>query len=401
MNTKLPGTTIKFSVLAIGAALAMSTAGTVAEETQPAFLKDAKTELTFRYRYEGVDQDGIDNNASANTLRTRLKWTSGKQNNINAVLEFDDLRSIGSERYNSTSNGNTTFPVVADPEGTEVNQAFLQYDNGGFTARAGRQGIILDDQRFVGTVGWRQNEQTFDALRLQYKQDNFNIDYSYVGNVNRIFGPDGPKADLEGNVQLLNAGLAINKQHKLVAFNYLLDFDDAAALSSNSWGLRYNGTFGPVNLTASYARQSDAADNPVSYDADYMLLEVGTKVQNVTLKAGYEVLGSDDGIAAFTTPLATLHKFQGFADKFLATPKNGVQDLYFMAATKVSGVTLKLFYHQLESDHGSVDYGSEWDAVVAYPVNKRFTTLLKYANYSADDHASDTQKIWLQLQYKL
>ena len=43
---------------------------------------------------------------------------------------------------------------------------------------------------------------------------------------------------------------------------------------------------------------------------------------------GYEVLGADDGAAltSFQTPLATLHKFQGWADKFLTTPPNGIRE---------------------------------------------------------------------------
>ena len=65
--------------------------------------------------------------------------------------------------YNSTTNGKTTYPAVADPETYEINR--LQLTNTRIpmtTVTLGRQRIVLDDQRFVGNVGWRQNEQTFD-----------------------------------------------------------------------------------------------------------------------------------------------------------------------------------------------------------------------------------------------
>ena len=48
--------------------------------------------------------------------------------------------------------------------------------------------------------------------------------------------------------------------------------------------------------------------------------------------------GADKGapFTSFQTLLATLHKFQGWADKFLTTPPNGIRDLYGSA-----GYTLK------------------------------------------------------------
>ena len=35
-----------------------------------------------------------------------------------------------------------------------------------------------------------------------------------------------------------------------------------------------------------------------------------------------------NGTIGFSTPLATLHKFQGFADVFLTTPASGITDAY-------------------------------------------------------------------------
>jgi len=375
------------------------------EPTQSSTLEkmmaDSTTKINLRYRFEGVDQNGFDKDAKANTVRTRINWTSGTIGHLNATLEFDDLHAIGSEHYNSTNNGNSSYPVVADPEGTEVNQAYLRYKKDHLVATGGRQRINLGDQRFVGGVGWRQNEQTFDAARLEYKSGIFSVDYSYANNVNRIFGPEGDKADLKGDVHLLNGSLYISPEHTFTAFGYGLNFDNNASLSSNTYGLRYSGNFKTVKLLASYAQQSETGHNSVGYDADYSLLQVSGKAGSFGLKAGVEVMGSDKGVKAFTTPLATLHKFQGFADKFLNTPANGVQDTYLGASTKAGPVVLKLAYHDFQSDEGGDKLGSEWDAAAIYPINKNVKALIKYANYSADTHASDTQKLWFQLQLSL
>ena len=119
----------------------------------------------------------------------------------------------------------------------------------------------------------------------------------------------------------------------------------------------------------------------------------------VTLLGGLEVLGSDDGNVAFGTPLATLHKFQGFADKFLGTPSNGVEDIYITAKTKVNGIKLAATFHDLSSDEGSIDYGTEIDLVAAYKVNS-YNFLVKFSSYNADELGTDTNKLWLQVATK-
>jgi hypothetical protein len=275
-----------------------------------------------------------------------------------------------------------------------VNQGFIKYNNDKFTAKLGRQRINHDGQRFVGGVGWRQNEQTYDGLRLQYQATKgLLIDYTYVNNVNNIFAKN-----VGGDLHLTNVGYKINKNHKITGFNYLLDYKNASN-STNTFGALYKGTFGPVFVNASYATQSDYGDNTASFTAEYLNAEVGTKFSGVTVLGGYELLGSDNGVA-FSTPLATKHKFNGWADKFLGTPADGLADVYLTVKGAVSGVKLTATYHDFSSDVNGRDYGSEIDLAAAYKVNSTYSVLLKYAGYSADEVSVDTNKIWLQLGAK-
>lgn len=363
-------------------------------------VQDGKTSIMLRYRYEGVDQDGIAEDASASTLKTRLTWQSGKLGSFSAKIEVDDVTRIFDDNYNSTANGQVQYPVVADPEGTDINQAFLKYSSDKFDMTAGRQRVVHNDQRFVGGVAWRQNEQTYDGYRFEVKaSDKLKLDYSYIFNVNRIFGPSGARADLHGNFHLFNGNYAIDKAHNIAFFGYALDFDTAHAASSNTFGLRYTGNFNNINLIASYATQSDAADNPTDYSTDYYNLEVGGKFDKFSIGAGYEVLGSDNGVG-FSTPLATLHKFQGFNDKFLGTPGTGVEDFYLKAGVNLGDWGLKAIYHNFEAETGGADLGSEIDLVASYKVNKHLSALLKFSSYDADTHGTDTDKLWFMLTAK-
>jgi len=358
-------------------------------------LEESKVNVSFRAREEYVDQDGIDDAANALTIKSRMTIKTGSYSNFSFGLEVDNVSALV-ENYNSTQNGETDYPVVADPTGTDVNQGYLQYKNNNFTAVAGRQRILHNNQRFVGGVGWRQNEQTYDGVRLQYNANALSVDYSFVHNINNI-----KTQNVTGDFHLANLGYKINKDHKVSAFTYLLDYnaDANAGKSTSTYGALYNGNFGPVFVNASLASQSDAGDNANSFTASYINAEVGGKVGPVTVLGGYEVLGSDNGVA-FSTPLATLHKFQGFADKFLGTPGEGVQDIYVTVKGKVSDVKLSATYHDLSADVGGQSWGSEIDLVAAYKVNKNYSVLAKFASYSADDHSSDTNKLWLQLAAK-
>jgi hypothetical protein len=195
-------------------------------------VTEGKVNFDFRYRYEFVDQDGIDKDAGASTLRSRLTYQSAELRGISFLAEFDNVSVIGSERYNSTENGKTQYPVVADPKGTDINQAFIKYTGDSFDGTYGRQRILHDGQRFVGGVAWRQNEQTYDGFRADWKPTNtLKLDYSYVYNVNRIFGPDdgANPANLHGNNHFVYVDYAIAEGHKIAGFSYLLDFDSQGA----------------------------------------------------------------------------------------------------------------------------------------------------------------------------
>ena len=400
-TTNKPQSTLKLAVLAsaISIALIPNVQATTVDSTVDKVAKaisDSTVNVNLRYRVESVDQDGIDNNATASTLRSRLTWASAPINKLSVNVEVDNVTALFVDDYNSTNNGKAQYPVVADPEGTDLNQANIKYAGEKLTFIGGRQRITHNNQRFVGGVAWRQNEQTYDAARFVYKASNaLTFDYSYVFNVNRIFGPtDGAQvADWHGNFHLVNATFKQSKAHQFNAFAYLLDNEVALGNSTNTYGVDYKGTFGPVTANLSYATQSDAYDSTKDFTADYYKAELSGKVGKISLKAGYEVLGSDNGVG-FSTPLATLHKFQGFADKFLGTPANGIEDIYVGASTKVGGVKLAATYHDFSAEAGSKSYGSEIDLVAAYAFNKHTSGLLKFAAYDADELGTDTTKLW-------
>jgi hypothetical protein len=376
---------------------------------------EGKFNVAFRYRFENVDEEPFTEEANASTLRTRLTYTTANWRGLGALIEMDDLRSVGDDNYNSTRNGETQRPIVADPEATDLNQMALKYtglENAEIVV--GRQRILRGNERFVGPVGWRQNEQTMDSASIGYKfGDRLQAWYGYVSQVNRVFGPDdgAPPADLTGNTHLADVSYAFGAAAKLTAYGYFLDFEEAPALSSQTLGARLAGDIAlgsewALPYALEYATQQDYGDNTADYDTEYYLAEAGVRWQKLTARLSYEVLGADD-TGAFQTPLATLHAFQGWADKFLATPASGIRDEYLRFAYKPAmtgpfeAIDFAAVYHVFDADFGPASYGDEFDLQVSARVS-RVTLILKYATYTAESLPyTDTDKIWFSMDYAL
>lgn len=384
-----------------------STQPLFAEETIADTISAGDTKLNFRLRYEDVKQGAPANSdGDALTLRSRFTYTTGNISGFSAQFEADNVSAFDNDSYNSTINGATMNSVIADPKGTEINQVWLQYQNWNTKFKYGRQRILLDNQRFVGGVGFRQNEQTYDGFSITNRAlKDTALFYARINNVNRIFGGNSAVGDHDSRTDLANAKYTGWEAGSITAYAYLIDNKDFARFSTDTYGVRFSGrqksdalAFG-YNLE--YATQQESSNNTLAYSANYFLIEGSLGISGVKLALGVEQLGSDNGVASFITPLATLHKFQGWSDQFLATPPEGVTDLYFTIGGKLQGANLSIVFHDLKSDvdnaAGQDNLGREVGFVAAKKIGS-YGLSLKYADYHAGDSTFskvDTRKLWL------
>ncbi len=366
-----------------------------------------KLTLDSRLRMEHVDDDAAAAKARALTWRNRIGYRSAPWQGITLFAEIEDIRALN-DHYNSTANGRTRYATVADPEGSEWNQAYLSWDSGqGTQLVAGRQRIVFDNQRFFGNVGWRQNEQTFDALSAsQAFGDRLKLRYAYLAEAKRVFGDHHPNPQLAGydlDAHLLNLAHA-TAWGNLSGYGYFVANQDLPLTSTRTLGVRFAGARAlneswKLVYTAEHAEQDNWRNAPAAIDAHYSLLELGATYGAYSAKLSHERL-SGDGASAFQTPFATLHAFNGWADRFLTTPADGLVDTYLSAAGPVGPAQWAIIYHDYQADRGGRDYGDEWNAQLSYPFKERFTALLKWADYRSAGFARDSQKLWLSIEYR-
>lgn len=388
-------------VATMGSTLSASAADTVKEA-----FTDGTIIFNARARYEHVDQDGFDDDATANTLRVRAGFETADYKGFKILVEGEHVERL-SGKHDDTING-MDRPTIADPQGTEVNRIQLTYTGiPKTTITGGRQRINLGNQRFVGAVGWRQNEQTFDAIRFDNSAiKDVKTTYIYMFNVNRINGEYHPTAgDLKLKGHVFEADYTGLSFGTLKGYFHSFDFTDAPDSSTRTFGARFSGQQGvgedvTIHYAAEFAHQTDAADNPGNYNADYYVLEGAVSWNGLKGTVGYEVLGGSD-VAGFATPLATLHKWQGWADVFLNTPDTGIEDFYlslgYNNANILKGLNATATWHDFSSEKSFGSYGSEIDLAVNLKVHDMLSVGVKFADYNAKGFSGDRKKIWFSL----
>lgn len=402
LNTQL-------TVVAASLGLFVIAPSVMAEDAFFEALTGGKVSFSARARYESVEQDNGRQDADAYTLRTTLGYKTGAFHGFSAFAEVEDVSDIGGDDYWDKADPDNNYSVVADPDDTEINQAYLQYNGFDTEFKFGRQEITYRGapfHRFIGTVLWRQNHQSFDGLTLSNTSiADTEVNYAYINKRHTITG--GTQEMDSHLVNIKYKGLPFGT---LEGYGYFLEFEEAPTSSSKTLGLRFSGAKAvsedvKVIYTAEYAKQDDYKDGTME-GQNYYLGELGAKYKGWLAKFSYE-MQQGDGTDAFTTPLGTNHAFQGWADVFLntknATGGRGLEDMYFTVVGKVLGAKVVAVYHDFETDQDGLDAGEEFDILAQKTFKEHYTVGVKYSDYDAGDAALnlvDTEKFWLYGQIK-
>lgn len=405
-----------------------------AEPTLIGQIMAGKPILEIRARYEHDDQTKtatLRNNAEGTTVRTRLGWETAAYRNVKALVEIDDVRRVGPEHFAITTNGaavplngadKARYPAINDPDVTELNRAQLVWTpNKVLAVTAGRQRIQLDDQRFIGASGWRQDEQTYDALRGDLSLGRFKGIYVYVSHINRTLGE---RRDWDSDSHFLNLGWTASDALKVVGFVYALDTSDSPINTSLTKGVRASGKAkaGPYGLAynGTFVHQSDYHGATADYGLDYYGWDLSASRDIYTVKFGFDAL-EGNGVRGFGAPLSAAHTFNGWADAWSSAGGNksfaeGLNDANLTVNVKprvksrwFSKPELMVRYHDFESRRTGGELGHEWNMLMSAALTPKISAQWKYADFervksvpvgTLAPPASRT-KMWFTLEYKL
>jgi hypothetical protein len=365
--------------------------------------------IDIRARYEFADVDGFDP-SHALTTRERLGLKTTEWNGFSALLEGEFSQAVIDD-YNGGAPGADPYDprnsLIADPQTNELNQGYLQYSGYDTVGRVGRQRLIYDNAAFIGNVGWRQNEQTYDAISLSNQSlDGLTLNYAYVNQVNRIFGSEADGApSLNPNVQDVGADLhLINLSYTglsgvtLGGYAYLMDFDEIKGWNNDTFGLSAKSDVAGFTLYGELAWQDDAGPRN-NDEAWYAHATVTRAFGKQSLTAGVEFLD-----AGFQTPLATLHAFNGYADVFVpgrtAGTHGGLTDVYIAHTLPVCwGMKWINALHAFGDNALATDRGWEYDSVLSKKFDDHFTAIVKLAHFETEDKLPTTTRVSMEVNY--
>ena len=368
----------------------------------------------FRYKYESVDEEARPRNGVSNSVRMRLGYQTPEWNNLYGFGEVETVRQIGPSHYDDGLNGRTSFGRISDPQMNGINQLYIHYKYDDDTSiRLGRQVLVLDNQRFVGTSKSRQNDPTQDALLVKLGiTEDVSLSYAHSIAYRRYSGSRSTAGTYEGSMNLVNLRYSAPYDIALVGYGYWLDFDGVTAeenLSSRTHGLRL--TWEPKGdgwhpiATAEFARQSDYGHSALSYDENYSLFDLGGRYNDIKAVVSLERLGGQ-GVTAMQTPIGAAHALTGYTDRFSTIPANGLRDLRVTVTVPYKlpwegqSVEFTGQLHDFKSDDGDIDYGQEVGVNLTYKPVKDHAVSVKYGAYEAENFSSDTNKLILTYDYK-
>lgn len=372
----------------------------------------------IRYLHESVNQKGIGKQGDANTVRTRVGYETAKFNDLSALIEFENVKRIGGEAYNDSTNGKAQYPTTPDPNSNVLNRLYVNYSGIDKTnITAGRQAISLDNQRFVGGIAWRQNDQTMDAIAVKTKLiKNSEIFYAHANQVNRVFGNQSKVGTWNNNnIDLMNVAVTPIEQVKVIGYSYLLDIPDNTASSSATYGLRTEAKHkfsdrlsSAVNLE--YAYQRGYAGSPNNNVFNYFMAEPSLTCGQWTVKGMYESI-QGNGSTTMQFGLGTNHAFNGWVDKFYVatSPANGLIDsnatlqyAFKSDMNWLNGAKTFIRYHKFRAENKTrnMDYGSEVDYFFEKSFKNNFTVGVQAGKYRAKSLYTNTVKIMPYMSYK-
>lgn len=411
-----------------------------AEEALPEYtfidsIKTGTNMTNFRLRYEHVDQDTLPEDAEGLTLRSLIGWQTAPYKNFSFGVQLIDVSKLvddyNDRALNRSQPGMADYPNIVDPDNTDINQLYVDWTGIRNTKfRLGRQSVKLDNVRFVGNIEFRQVMQVFDGIAVENKSiANTEIYLAHFDRVKQI------NTKLRsGDFDIVNVKYRLSPTESLTGYGYFSNFNDLGYIipsglaatpvaaenvdaSHKTFGLRLDGAR-KINdewkglYTAEYAKQDDYSGGDDRIDAHYYRLGAGAGYKSWFLRFDHETLSSNDSLYGFQTPFGTNHLFQGWADVFLVTPRQGIKDNFLTFGGKpVESVTLYGEYHVIKSDEdfatfggGMGDtYGKELDLAATYTWNKHLWFKAEYANFKEDDRGvvrrPDVEKVWLTMMY--
>ncbi|MCG8579029.1 MAG: alginate export family protein [Bacteroidales bacterium] len=352
--------------------------------------------------------------------RTRLNLDF-KNEDFAVGVVMQDVRNWGQESQ-LTSNGNNVV---------YLHQAWAEwFIDPKFSLKAGRQQLVYDDHRMLGSVGWAQQARSHDVALLKYTGDvKVHLGLAYHNsslNSNIYLGPDAYKAMQYLWVNHKNDSYSASFLLMNLARPYWKVVDiEQKTNNTTTIGTHLKTTLGGVKLAGNLYYQF--GENPSVDGADISAFNVSIDAtaalsDKVNVGGGYELLSGTDQEGAdknnsFNPFFGTNHKFNGLMDYFFVgnhINNVGLHDIYVKANAKPGKVKFNAAIHFFsahgEMTSGNQGLGTEVDLFCGYSHKGKVQLDFGYSHMFAGDGLYEVKGVenndagnswaWVMLTFK-
>ncbi len=375
----------------------------------------ASIDLGGSLRLRGVTVDNKDRTSGTSGVgfieqRTRVNVNAKVDDKTRVFIQLQDSRDWGEEGATATT-GN-------DAEAIDLSQGYIEFSDvvgQPLKVRVGRQALAYGEHRLVGSFEWSNNARRFDALKVMYSHEVFDVDAWYSKLDENRDGSMGSDSDFNGIYGTIKA--IPNNTVDLYVLNDRMSNSSTGAnvfdKDEMTYGIRVNGNFMDLDYTAEYATQSGdtgvtSGTNAVDRDATAYAVRAGWTFPAVLggLRIGGEYTAGDgddpntaDTNEGFNNLYPTNHYLYGFTDD---VGWSNMKAWSLNASVKpLSNLKVAVEYWDYETDQNfneqrsdgtltgntSKDNGSEWNLRVNHKLSKNVSCEAAYVSRSAGKQA--------------
>ena len=383
-----------FPVLLIAIVLTVPVLAFAEQEVSLVKGDDLSLSLGGQYRAKFLFNSGKDfNNENEDfesiSQRFRLNTKAVFKNSITVFAQIQDVRVWGEESDTLKDYSADSFDLHQGFGEVKISDSFL--------LKIGRQELVYDGQRLVGSVGFLDQARSFDAAKGTFKFDSMKIEIFYSKLAEKHSSGEYEK-DKDFS------GIWVNSDKSQLfkpSFIFLLDTDYKAKKTRYTTGMFLKGILSSINYkTEFYYQFGDIGEKSIA--AMLGSVELGYKMKiasSPSLNFFIDYVSGDNNvddneIKSFDTLFATNHKYYGFMDFFINVPahtKNkGLMDMGAKASfSPVKKSKMIIHFHKFsltEKDSSSnTDLGWELDAVYKYKLKEKIGCTAGYSIFSPGD----------------
>lgn len=341
----------KFGLVAL---FTIAIGSSFAQTPATALTDKVKLNGSFRLRSEASDQTDFASRRNFNLMRFRGGVDIKSNDDTNVFIQPQFSKTFGEHSYVGSTTAANTFQTSSGTTydtGMLVHQGYVNYHpNGVYNVTAGRQVLGFGDELVIGGLDWHNVSRSFDAVKVNVKQDKFTSDFFGAKVIDLNTASTGPtihKSQGDKSLYGLYNTFSLGEFAKTFdAYGFYQKDETYSATTTDMvmYGIRAVSKYERFDYRTELSGQDGSGAGHSLKNAHQVDLEFGYTLDN-SIKSRFAIEGFQ-AAKKYDQMYPTVHKWLGIAD---VLGRRNLKGYAFHASQQWSDVfSTSLDYHYFE-----------------------------------------------------